>query len=309
MEFFKRTTHINFLKTRKIALTMSIVVFAAAVISFSTRGFNLGIDFTGGVVVEVLYPHPASVGTIRHTLAQAGFREFTVQHFGSPEDVLIKLRPQKHELAKDEGAAVVNALKKETPNLTEKRVDLVGPQVGNQLRNQGYLALVVALLLIFVYLFLRFEWRLALGAVAATIHDVVFTLGIFSFVHWEFNLDVLAAVLAVLGYSVNDTVVVFDRIRENFRRMRRGTPMEVMNAAINQTLSRTIMTSGMTMLVVVALLAVGGAALRGFSIALCIGIAVGTYSSIYIASATALMLGTSRQSFVAKKRQAVDDNP
>jgi preprotein translocase subunit SecF len=243
------------------------------------------------------------------TLTNAGFTDFTAQNFGSSEDIMIKLRPRANEIPKNQGDAVVKALQTANPQVVEKQVNVVGPQVGSELRSQGALALLVTLMLIFVYLLVRFEWRLALGAVAATIHDVVFVVGIFSFTHWEFNLDVLAAVLAVLGYSVNDTVVVFDRIRENFKRMRRGDPAEIMNTAINQTLSRTIMTSGMTLLVVVALLVVGGAALRGFSLALLIGIMVGTYSSIYIASATAYMLGVSRQNFAAKKKPAAEELP
>ncbi len=301
MEFFKRTTHIDFLKSRKFAIAMSLVVLAAAVASFAIRGLNMGLDFTGGVVVEVTYPRAVTTETVRKVLAAAGIKEFTAQHFGSPQDIIVRLRPIKGEVAKNQGDTIVSALKAANPKVVEKQISIVGPQVGGELRNQGALALIVTLLLIFVYLLIRFEWRLALGAVAATVHDVVFTVGIFSFTHWQFNLDVLAAVLAVLGYSVNDTVVVFDRIRENFKRMRRGEPIEIMNAAINQTLSRTIMTSGMTLLVVIALLIVGGAALRGFSLALLIGIIVGTYSSIYIASATALMLGVSRQHFATKK--------
>jgi len=301
VEFFKRTTHIDFLKSRKFAIAMSLVVLAAAVASFAIRGLNMGLDFTGGVVVEVTYPRAVTTETVRKVLAAAGIKEFTAQHFGSPQDIIVRLRPIKGEVAKNQGDTIVSALKAANPKVVEKQISIVGPQVGGELRNQGALALIVTLLLIFVYLLIRFEWRLALGAVAATVHDVVFTVGIFSFTHWQFNLDVLAAVLAVLGYSVNDTVVVFDRIRENFKRMRRGEPIEIMNAAINQTLSRTIMTSGMTLLVVIALLIVGGAALRGFSLALLIGIIVGTYSSIYIASATALMLGVSRQHFATKK--------
>jgi len=309
VELFKRQTHFNFLRTRKAAIFMSLVVLAAAVASFATRGLNLGLDFTGGVVVEVSYPQAVATDAVRNQLDKAGFDNFTVQHFGAPTEVMIRLRPHKDQVAKEQGAAVVKTLQSNNPKVTEKQVNVVGPQVGGQLRNQGALALLVTLMLIFVYLLVRFEWRLALGAVAATVHDVVFTVGIFSFTHWQFNLDVLAAVLAVLGYSVNDTVVVFDRIRENFKRMRRGSPMEIMDAAINQTLSRTIITSGMTLLVVIALLFVGGAALRGFSLALLIGIIVGTYSSIYIASATALMLGVSRQHFAAKKRAAAEEQP
>jgi len=309
MELFKRQTHINFMRTRKLALTMSIIVLLAALVSLFGRGLNLGIDFTGGVAVEVTYPQAVSTQQVRNTLQQAGFERFTAQNFGSPTDIMIRLQPSKDQVAKTLGAQVVSALQAENPKVVEKQINTVGPQVGNELRTQGFLALIVTLIMIFIYLLVRFEWRLALGAVAATLHDLVFVVGIFSLAHLEFNLDVLAAVLAVLGYSVNDTVVVFDRIRENFKRMRRGEPIEIINAAINQTLSRTIMTSGMTLLVVIALLVVGGPSLRGFSLALLVGIAVGTYSSIYIASATAYMLGVSRLNFVVKKKTPADDMP
>ncbi|MGA7964810.1 MAG: protein translocase subunit SecF [Gammaproteobacteria bacterium] len=309
MELFKRQTHINFMRTRKLALTMSILVLLAALVSLFGRGMNLGIDFTGGVAVEVTYPQAASIQTVRTTLQQAGFKEFTAQHFGAPQDVMIRLQPHKDQVAKTVGEQVVSALQAQNPKVMEKQVNVVGPQVGSELRTQGFLALIVTLIMIFIYLLVRFEWRLALGAVAATLHDLVFVVGIFSLFRLQFNLDVLAAVLAVLGYSVNDTVVVFDRIRENFKRMRRGEPIEIINSAINQTLSRTIMTSGMTLLVVIALLVVGGPSLRGFSLALLIGIAVGTYSSIYIASATAYMLGVSRLNFAAKKKTPAEDQP
>ncbi len=309
MELFKRQTHINFMRTRKIALTMSIVVLIAALISLFGRGMNLGIDFTGGVAVEVNYPQAVSTQEVRNTLQQAGFKRFTAQNFGSPEDIMIRLQPSKGQVAKTVGEQVVAALKAKNPKVVEKQVNSVGPQVGSELRTKGFLALIVTLIMIFIYLLVRFEWRLALGAVAATLHDLVFVVGIFSLARLDFNLDVLAAVLAVLGYSVNDTVVVFDRIRENFKRMRRGESIEIINAAINQTLSRTIMTSGMTLLVVIALLVVGGPSLRGFSLALLIGIAVGTYSSIYIASATAYMLGVSRLNFATKKKTPADEMP
>ena len=309
MELFKRQTHINFMRTRKLALTLSIVVLLAAMVSLIGRGMKLGIDFTGGVAVEVSYPQPVSTQTVRAALQHAGLKSFVAQHFGSPVDIMIRLQPRKDQVAKTVGAQVVAALQAQNPKVIEKQVNVVGPQVGSELRTQGFLALIVTLIMIFIYLLVRFEWRLALGAVAATLHDLLFVVGIFSLARLDFNLDVLAAVLAVLGYSVNDTVVVFDRIRENFKRMRRGEPIEVINTAINQTLSRTIMTSGMTLLVVVALLVVGGPSLRGFSLALLIGIAVGTYSSIYIASATAYMLGISRQNFAVKKKVTAEDQP
>ncbi len=306
MELFKSTTHINFMKARKVAIAMSLLVLVLVIVSFFVRGLNLGVDFTGGVIAEVTYPQAVPTESVRNTLDAAGFKDFTVQNFGSPTDIMVRLRPRADMVPEDEAAAVIAALKTANPGVQKKQTGSVGPQVGGELRNQGALALLVALILIFVYLMVRYEWRLALGAIAATLHDVVFLVGIFSIMQWEFNLDVLAAVLAVLGYSVNDTVVVFDRIRENFKRMRRGSALEVINTAVNQTLSRTIMTSGMTLLVVVALLVVGGTALRGFSLALLIGIIVGTYSSIFIASASAYMLGVDRKHFAAKKRPGAE---
>lgn len=302
MELFKRTTHINFMKGRKVAISASIGIIVLAIASFGVRGLNLGLDFTGGVVVQVGYPQAVSPASVRNTLNAAGFHDFSVQNFGSPSDIIVRLPPREGHASKAEGEAVMQALKAANPAAKNNQINTVGPQVGSQLRSQGILALVVALILVFIYLMVRYEWRLALGAIFATLHDLIFLVGIFSFVGLQFNLTVLAAVLAVLGYSVNDTVVVFDRIRENFKRMRRGSAVEIINASINQTLSRTVMTSGMTMLVVIALLVVGGAPLRGFSIALAVGIAVGTYSSIFIASASAYMFGVNREHFAAKKK-------
>ncbi len=302
MELFHRATHIDFMKGRRIAIGASLTIIVLAIVSFGVRGLNLGLDFTGGVVVEVTYPQAVQPATVRQVLDAAGFRNHSVQNFGSPEDIMVRLPPREGHASKAEGEAVVKALQAANPKVVEKQVNTIGPQVGSSLRTQGLLALIVTLILIFVYLVIRYEWRLALGAIFATLHDVIFLVGIFSFVGWEFDLTVLAAVLAVLGYSVNDTVVVFDRIREDFKRMRRGDAKEIINTAINQTLSRTIMTSSMTMLVVIALLVVGGAPLRGFSIALAIGIVVGTYSSIFIASASAYMFGVRREHFAAKKK-------
>ena len=310
MEFFKTVTKIDFLATRKIAMIMSVVVIVAVAGSIAFRGLNLGIDFTGGVVVEMAYPHAVELQKVRDTLAKAGFKDAIVQHFGASNDVLIRLQPQAGVPSKDISPKVVEVLQAAEPDAVKRDNAVVGPQVGNELKEKGTLAMLITLGLILVYVAFRFEYRFALGAIAATVHDVVFTVGFFSVFHIEFNLTVLAAVLAVMGYSLNDTVVVFDRIRENFRRMRKESPIEVMNAAINETLSRTIMTSGMTLLVVIALFAVGGEVMRGFSIALLVGIAVGTYSSIYIASATALMLGVSKADLAVKKKEdMVDDMP
>jgi preprotein translocase subunit SecF len=303
MELFKSTSRINFMGVRKIAIAASVIVFVLAVISFAWQGLSYGIEFTGGVVVEVTYPQAITTDTVRHSLDTAGLKDYTVQKFGADNDIVVRLPPQSGNAAKQEGKAVLVALQTGNPGVQEKSVNTVGPQVGSQLRSQGTLAMIVALILIFIYLMVRYEWRLALGGVFATIHDLIIVLGIFSVTGMEFNLNVLAAILAVLGYSVNDTVVIFDRIRENFKRMRRGSALEIINTSINQTLSRTIMTSGMTMLVVVALLAVGGAPLRGFAVTLAIGIVVGTYSSIFVASASAYMFGVKREHFAAKKKQ------
>ncbi|HEX2667856.1 MAG TPA: protein translocase subunit SecF [Gammaproteobacteria bacterium] len=310
MEFFHNIPHINFLGVRKLAMGMSLVVLIAAIASLSVHGLNFGVDFTGGVTVQVSYPKSVDLDQVRKALAAGGFENSIAQNYGTPQEVLIRLQAAKGESDKDTGNKVVAALQKSEPGVTLQQVNFVGPEVGKDLATKGALAFVITLVAILLYIVMRFEWRLAIGAVAATLHDVVFVVGFFSLLHIEFDLNVLASVLAVMGYSVNDTVVVFDRIRENFRKMRKGTPIEVMNMAINETLSRTIMTSGVTLLVVVALLILGGPVLHGFSLALFVGIIVGTYSSIYIASATALMLGVSKSDLMpVKKGEAVDDMP
>jgi|SRR6185312_4193070 len=310
MEFFHKVPHIHFLGVRKLAMGMSIVVLIAAIASLATRGLNFGVDFTGGVTVQVAYPKAVDLKDVRSALAAGGFENAVAQNYGTPQEVLIRLQAAKGESDKDAGNKVVTALQKTQPDVKLEQVNFVGPEVGKDLATKGALAFAVTLFGILIYIVLRFEWRLALGAVAATLHDVVFVVGFFSLLHIEFDLNVLASVLAVMGYSVNDTVVVFDRIREDFRKMRKGTPIEIMDAAINETLSRTIMTSGVTLLVVIALLILGGPILHGFSLALFVGIIVGTYSSIYIASATALMLGVSKSDLMpVQKDKVVDDMP
>jgi preprotein translocase subunit SecF len=311
MEFFHKVPHINFLGVRKLAMSMSVVVLVVAVASLAAQGLNLGVDFTGGVTVQVAYPAAADLGQVRQALSAGGFGDAVSQTFGTPQEVQIRLKLTQGETDKDAGAKVLAALQKAEPQVKLQQVNFVGPEVGKDLATKGAIAFLVTLTGILLYIILRFEWRLAVGAVAATLHDVVFTVGFFSLLHIEFDLNVLAAVLAVMGYSVNDTVVVFDRIRENFRKMRKGTPIEIMDTSINETLSRTIMTSGVTLLVVVALLILGGPILHGFSLALFVGIIVGTYSSIYIASATALMLGVSKSDLMPQRKegQPVDDMP
>jgi preprotein translocase subunit SecF len=311
MEFFHKVPQINFLAARKLAMGMSVVVLVIAVVSLSIQRLNFGVDFTGGVTVQMSYPKAVDLRQIRDTLTKAGYIDAIVQNFGTPEAVLIRLQPKKGVSEKDTGSAVAAALQKVSPQAKLEQVNFVGPEVGKDLATKGALAFFLTLTGILLYIWFRFEWRLALGGVAATLHDVVFTIGFFSIFHLEFDLNVLAAVLAVMGYSVNDTVVVFDRIREDFRITRKGTPFEIINLAVNQTLSRTIITSGVTLLVVIALLILGGPVLHGFSVALFVGIIVGTYSSIYIASATALMLGVSKKDLmvVVKEGRKVDDMP
>jgi len=311
MQLLSGNTNINFMGKGKLALSLSVLVLAGCVVSLLIRGMNLGLDFTGGSIIEVSYPASVEIPLVRDTLQKAGFGDAQTQHFGTSSEVLIRIPPRQGLTSADLSNQVINALKvmEGGAAVEMRRVEFVGPQVGGELVEQGVLAMLIALLGILIYVAFRFEWRLAVGTIAATVHDVVFTVGVFSLLQIEFDLTVLAAVLAVIGYSVNDTVVVLDRIRENFRRMRKETTLEVMNSAINQTLSRTLMTSVTTLLAVIVLYFFGGPAMRGFSIAMIIGILVGTYSSIYIASATALYLGVSREDLLPRAKAEVDDLP
>jgi preprotein translocase subunit SecF len=305
--------NIDFMGMRRIAATASIVVLLICVGSIVVRGFNFGLDFTGGTVIEVGYQNPVEVADITSSLAESGFPGATVQYFGSRTDILIRLAPQEGEEASaklsDEVFRVLRASADGDVEL--RRVEFVGPQVGEELREQGGLAVLFSLIGILIYVALRFEWRFAVGAVAALVHDVLFTVGMFSIFAIPFDLTVLAAVLAVIGYSLNDTIVIFDRIRENFRKMRKGTVMEITNKSINQTMSRTIITSGTTLLVLFALFLLGGEAISGFSLALIIGIFVGTYSTIYIATAIAVWLGISKADLLPtpKEGEVIDDRP
>ncbi len=300
MEVFKKVSNFGFMGLRKFTFVSSLVVLLIIAGSLATRGLNFGVDFTGGTIIELGYQQPVVLEDVRKRLDQAGFHGVLVQHFGSSRDVLIRLAPHADQTQAEVSTRVLATLKQnDQSNIEMRRIEFVGPQVGNELVEQGGLALLLALLGVFFYVMLRFEWRFAVGAVAATVHDIVITIGVFSIFQIEFDLTVLAAVLAVLGYSLNDTIVVFDRIRENFRKMRKGAPIDIMNAAINQTLSRTIMTSMTTLLVVIVLFLFGGETVRGFSLAMIIGIVVGTYSSIFFASPIALMLGVDRANLIA----------
>jgi len=308
MRFFKSETRIDFMGKRMVmALTLALLI-AVSLGSLLFRGLALGLDFTGGTLIELGYSEPIELGVVRKTLAEGGFTDAGVQHFGTSQDLIVRLsvRPgeQSAELS-NRVLALLQAANKGTIDM--RKVEYVGAQVGDELAEQGGLAALFALIGILIYVALRFEWRLSLGAVLATVHDTLFVFGFFSLFSVDFDLNVLAAVLAVIGYSLNDTIVVFDRIRENFRRMRSATVVEVMNASINQTLSRTIVTSGTTLLVVIALFIIGGPALRGFSLALIVGILIGTVSSIYVASPLALWLGVSRANLVPAKRP--DEDP
>lgn len=306
-----KTTHIDFLDKGKLALGASLIVLAVCLVSLLLRGLNLGLDFTGGTIIEVGYPAPVDIPQIRQTLETTGFEEAQTQHFGTSSEVLIRIAPRQGLNSADISSQVLRALQAAPggTDVTMRRVEFVGPQVGDELIEEGGLAMLIALIAILIYVTLRFEWRLAVGTIAATIHDVVFTMGVFSLFQIEFDLTVLAAILAVIGYSVNDTVVVLDRIRENFLKLRRGSAKEVMNAAINQTLARTLMTSLTTLLAVVVLFFFGGPVIRDFSLALIIGIVVGTYSSIYIASSSALLLGLSREDLLPKAKEEADERP
>lgn len=304
-------TNIDFLRWRKVAMAWSIIVLLIAVGSLLVQGMNLGLDFTGGTVIEVQYAQPVEIPKVRETLVKAGFGDAQTQHFGTSKDVLIRIPPHDQRNAATLSNEVLHALQDAEggAGATLARAEFVGPQVGQELVEQGGLAALGALAGILIYVMFRFEWRLAVGTIAATVHDVVFTVGWFSLFHLEFDLTVLAAVLAVIGYSVNDTVVVLDRIRENFRKRRKGSVLEIMNRSINETLSRTLMTSLATLLSVIVLYFLGGTVMHGFSIAMIIGILVGTYSSIYIASASALYLGISREDLLPKAKEAADERP
>lgn len=311
MEFFKKIPHLDFMAVQKPALIGSVIVLIIAIGSLVVQQLDLGIDFTGGVVAQVHFAQAADTDQVRDALHKGGFPDAAVQQFGTPQDVRIQVRAQGESEAGHIGTRVMTVLHKVSPDAKlAEAPTFIGAQVGSSLAQKGAIAIFVTLALILIYLWFRFEWRLAVGAVAATFHDIVFVIGFFSIFQFEFDLTVLAAVLAVMGYSVNDTVVVFDRIREDFRKMRRGTPREIVNAAVNETLSRTIMTSGLTLLVVIAMLIVGGPVLHNFALCLLVGILVGTYSSIFIASGTALLLGVSKQDLMVKKKEElVDDMP
>lgn len=307
MEFFRIELNFDFMRRRRLAYVFSSALLVVSLLSLVTRGLSFGIDFTGGTLLEIGYPRAVEVAEVRSVLARVGFEGALVQQFGAANDILVRVAPQQGLGQAEVSERVFQGLREaSTRALDLRRVEFVGPQVGEDLREDGGLALLIALGAILVYVAFRFEYRFALGAVAALIHDVIITVGFFSVLGLEFNLVVLASLLAVIGYSLNDTIVVFDRIRENFRKRRKDDVVTVINAAINQTLSRTVMTGVTTLLVLVALYFLGGALLQGFSLALIVGILIGTYSSVYIASAMALAFGISKADLAIAKKEGAD---
>jgi preprotein translocase subunit SecF len=311
MEFFHKVTRIRFMASRKFCYAISAALIVAAIVALIHPGLNYGIDFTGGVAVEVNFPTAADLEKSRHALSTAGFPEAQTQNFGTSRDVVIRLEPHAGMSGNVIGSRIIEALKTVDPGVELRRVDVVGPQVGEELRQKGYLAMLFTFIFIMAYLWFRFEFKLSCGAILAALHTPIIILGFFAVTRMTFDLTVLAAVLAVVGYQINDTVVVFDRARERFPLMRGAPPAEVLDAAINQTLSRTVITHGATSIVVTTLLVLGGETLRGFATAFLVGIIVGTYSSIYIASASALDLGLSALDLLAtrKNKGPVDDLP
>ncbi|KOR33095.1 preprotein translocase subunit SecF [Achromatium sp. WMS3] len=311
MKIFNKVSNIDFLSLRHSMAAMSVFLIVLCFGSFFIYGFTFGLDFTGGTLIEVHYDKDvADLSTVRQLLAKAGFADASVQRFGTPKDVLIRLGISDSETSGITLSTRAFEALQQAAKVEKRRVEYVGPQVGKELVEEGGLAILYSLIGILMYVAMRFEYRFAVGAITAIIHDVIATLGIFSAFQIEFDLTVLAAVLAVIGYSLNDTIVVFDRIRENFRKLRKGTVIEIINISLNETFSRTLITSGTTLLTVLALYNFGGEIIRGFSLALLVGIIVGTYSSIYIASAAVVALGIDRSNLIAPKKELqLDEMP
>lgn len=311
MEFFKHNTKIDFMAQRKHAAVLSIVLIVLSLVSLVTYGLTWGLDFTGGTQVQVSYQQPADLTAIHDNLAKAGFEDAVIISYGTSKDVLISLVPKdKAEMTQDSKAQaeIVKQVLSVLPGAKMESVDYIGPQVGAEMATKGLLAIGIALFGTMIYIAIRFGWFFAIGSTVALLHDPVIIIGVFSFCHIEFNLISLAAVLTVIGYSLNDTIVIYDRVRENFRKLRKAETLEVMNLSINQTLSRTIMTSALTLTVVTCLFVLGGSLLYGFSLALIIGIIVGTYSSIYVAGSLAVSMGLDRHHLVPQLK-TVDERP
>jgi len=319
MEFFKKETHINFMGIRKYTGMLTAVLWIVSIGLLVSKGLNFGLDFTGGSQVEARFAAEVSPNLIREQLETEGFHGVRVQQYGSTKDILIRIgnseevqdKKQENDASSEQkiSARVKAALQKHHPEVEIRRTEFVGSEVGAQLMERGGIAVLVSIIATMIYIALRFEYRLAVSAAVGLTHDGVLILGVFSLFGFEFDLATLASVLAVLGYSLNDTIVVFDRVRENFRKIRKGSPVEIMNLSINQTLSRTIMTSWMTLLVVLALLFFGGETLFGFSMAFFVGILIGTFSSIYVSGALALWMGLTKTDLMPKPKAELDEKP
>ena len=312
MKFLNRKTNIDFMSQRNIALIFSAILIVASITSLVVRGLNFGLDFTGGTLIEVGYPSAPNTTEVREKLSNAGF-DSIVQTFGTATDIVVRIPPSEFEESSAElSTRVLAALSDGVEGAIEmRRVEFVGPQVGDELAEQGILAVIYAMVGVFLYVMFRFQWRFSVGAVAALFHDIIITMGVLSLAQVEFDLTVVAAILAVVGYSLNDTIVLFDRIRENFPRYRKRQPIEVVNTSINETLSRTLMTSTTTLIVLFALFIFGGEIIHGFAFTLITGVVIGTYSSIYVASTVLLMLGVSKYDLmeVEKEGAALDARP
>ncbi|MCU7936587.1 MAG: protein translocase subunit SecF [Candidatus Thiodiazotropha sp. (ex Dulcina madagascariensis)] len=311
MQIINKDSYFDLMGKRHLALIFSGVLLLIALGAIIVRGLNFGIDFTGGTLVEVGYPQAVELSEVREALSQDGFGDAVVQHFGTSRDVLVRLAPREDMESAVLSDRAFNAMQGIDAGVDLRRVEFVGPQVGDELTEDGGLAMLYALIGILIYVGLRFEYRFAVGSVIALVHDVLVTIGFFALFQVEFDLPVLAAVLAVIGYSLNDTIVVFDRIRENFRKIRTGESVGIINTSINQTLSRTLITSGTTLLVLIALFLFGGEIIHGFALALIVGVMIGTYSSIYVASTSVISMGVSRADMMPVKKEegGPDDMP
>ncbi|MEW8691554.1 MAG: protein translocase subunit SecF [Candidatus Thiodiazotropha endolucinida] len=303
MQILNKEARYDLMGKRNLALVLSGILLLISLGAIIVRGLNLGIDFTGGTLVEVGYPQAVELPVVREALAEDGFGDAVIQHFGTSKDVLVRLAPREDIESAVLSDRAFTAMQSIDPNVDLRRVEFVGPQVGDELTEDGGLAMLYALIGILIYVGLRFEYRFAVGSVIALVHDVLITIGFFALFQVEFDLPVLAAVLAVIGYSLNDTIVVFDRIRENFRKIRKGEAVSIINTSVNQTLSRTLITSGTTLLVLAALFLFGGEIIHGFALALIVGVVIGTYSSIYVASSSVLFMGVSRADLMPVKKE------
>jgi preprotein translocase subunit SecF len=309
MRFLDKKTNFDFMGKRKIAFVLSAVLIVISIVSLVTRDLNFGLDFTGGTLIEVSYPAAPEISDVRSNLSDAGMDDAVVQTFGAATEIVVRIPPRDDVAESDAeiSTIVLSALQQGVEGeVAMRRVEFVGPQVGDELTEQGILAVVYALIGIFLYVMIRFQWRFSVGAVAALVHDIIITMGVLAAVQVEFDLTVVAALLAVIGYSLNDTIVLFDRIRENFPKLRKANSLEVVNTSVNETLSRTLMTSVTTLLVLIALFIFGGEIINAFAFTLIVGVLVGTYSSIYVASTTLLELGVSKFDLLAVEKEGAE---